>query len=277
MKPVVLTYLRKKMLKNSKEAKYILDENAKKFVSNSSLPVQIENICNHIGLKIRKVASAADDVTFVKTIGGLEIRFPEAHNLDFTLSARQRFLLAHELGHFVLSTKTSVFPTTKSEYWQIELLADSFARSILLPQTVMSNYLKNCDNSPSSIFFLSKKIASLAGVPWQVVAHRIAELLGNYAFFNIAKVQKGDGIYNINMSTLPNKILQNKLLKCNEPLLPLVDYFEKIIKINEGISIPKDVILQSFDSNKDIFEKCIDGYVFRQYRNTIRLVVRFAQ
>ncbi len=76
---------------------------------------------------------------------------------------RQRFTLAHEIGHFLLHTPKEVIYSDypKFQNLQIEREANIFAASLLIPDFILEEYLNYSVEKISQIFFVSKKVAEI--------------------------------------------------------------------------------------------------------------------
>ncbi|MFN3699253.1 MAG: ImmA/IrrE family metallo-endopeptidase [Dictyoglomus sp.] len=76
---------------------------------------------------------------------------------------RQRFTLAHEIGHFLLHTpKEAIYSDyPKFQNLQIEREANIFAASLLIPDFILEEYLNYSVEKISQIFFVSKKVAEI--------------------------------------------------------------------------------------------------------------------
>jgi hypothetical protein len=58
------------------------------------------------------------------------------------LSARERFTVAHELGHCVVETRFGLRPTSRREYWQLEHICNEFAATLLAPPQLLQDLLR---------------------------------------------------------------------------------------------------------------------------------------
>lgn len=76
---------------------------------------------------------------------------------------RQRFTIAHEIGHFLLhNSKAKIYldyPTSKNP--KIEKEANTFAASLLLPEFFLKRYLNLPSQKISSIFQVSQKVIEI--------------------------------------------------------------------------------------------------------------------
>ena len=102
-----------------------------------SIPVQVEEIASKLQIKISRAPS--------KDFSGLLIR-KDGHALigvnDNEAPVRQRFTIAHELGHFLLHPRKDTFVDYRDNKKDImrtavEKQANMFAAALLMPRTLL--------------------------------------------------------------------------------------------------------------------------------------------
>jgi Zn-dependent peptidase ImmA (M78 family) len=54
----------------------------------------------------------------------------------------ERFLIAHEVGHYILTRKLNALSLNKKDYWKHEWVCDFFARCVLLPEADVKKHLQ---------------------------------------------------------------------------------------------------------------------------------------
>lgn len=76
---------------------------------------------------------------------------------------RQRFTLAHEIGHYLLhNLKNNIhFDCSYSKNSNIEKEANNFAASLLLPNFILEKYSKFSIEDLSKIFLVSKQVVEI--------------------------------------------------------------------------------------------------------------------
>jgi len=119
------------------------------------------------------------------------------------LNDRERFLVAHELGHLILYKEHNAKPLGKSEYWKHEQLCDSFAQWLLIPAYIAHDAATNGDSSAGARLNATCELERNARVPWEVSASSISALDQHVAFFKIADIDQSH--LRVRFSTLPNK------------------------------------------------------------------------
>jgi hypothetical protein len=107
--------------------------------------------------------------------GPLEVVVPTAVFVRSEwLTHRGRYLLAHELAHVFLMELGVPEPSSKSDYWKVENLADLFACCLLLPTTVVSSGRPIGSLSVGSVSAWIDRTSRIAQVPWFTAAVRVA-------------------------------------------------------------------------------------------------------
>jgi len=195
------------------EAKYrlILANAANELTVGESLPIDIERVCTK--LQVEHGRNILDYKT-ARLAGKSRISLPSLLlPQSGYYSETERYLIAHEIGHFVLALLCSATPLGRSEYWQFEDLCNSFARQLLIPESTLNN-LPNSITSPKEALVLASNLASNAFVPWPTAAWRVAERNTRFALLNVTarRDRLGQLVMKITASTLPRKQLQQKVL-----------------------------------------------------------------
>jgi Zn-dependent peptidase ImmA (M78 family) len=105
-----------------------------------SLPVNIDEVASYLGVKIYPVKLPDDGIS-----GVLDVRSEPIIliNKDHALH-RQRFSIAHELGHFQLHHVSGIIHIDKKSYYrdakssegldEVEIDANKFAAALLMPE-----------------------------------------------------------------------------------------------------------------------------------------------
>jgi hypothetical protein len=149
-------------------------------LTGSTLPTELAALLEQLGIRLRREI-APDDVRS----GGLEKRdgswWIVLHNsgsLDASaLKPRERFTVAHEVGHYLVEARFGHRPTTKREYWSLESLCNEFASHLLLPISAVQEHLDPPPQSAKTLMEVAALIAHEASVSLEASARRIAGLL----------------------------------------------------------------------------------------------------
>lgn len=195
------------------EARYRLTlANAiKELTIGESLPVDIERICTKLQVEHgRKI----HDYKTARLVGKSRVYLPSALlPKSGYYSATERYLIAHEIGHFILTSLCSATPLGIGEYWQFEDLCNSFARQLLIPENILNNLPDSID-SPKEAIVISSDLASDAFVPWPTAAWRVAERYPEFAllYVTIRRNRSSQLTMRVSASTLYRKQIQKKIL-----------------------------------------------------------------
>jgi IrrE N-terminal-like domain len=144
-------------------------------VAPRALPLNLSDVCKAVGVALRfePASGKAPGGTYRFEGGSAEIvvrlRDPAAALLD----ARDRFTLAHELGHHCLRLLGAPAPRRRAEYWRHEELCNLFAASLLVPDYVVDELPE--PSTAAQLGALIATVASEAGVSAETAARRIAD------------------------------------------------------------------------------------------------------
>jgi IrrE N-terminal-like domain len=108
------------------------------------------------------------------------------------LTARERFSVAHELGHWIALTHLRVEPRSdKRGYWQQERIINSFAGSLLAPDWLVEEWLEGVSHSePISPFSLKSWADTQCRTSEEVVAKRIVQLRSYVGFLRVVPARR---------------------------------------------------------------------------------------
>lgn len=195
------------------EAKYkvTLANAATELAIGESLPIDIERVCAKLQIEHGR---QFNNHKTARLAGKSRVYLPSSLlPQSGYYSATERYWIAHEIGHFILTYLCTATPLGRSEYWQFEDLCNSFARQLLIPENILNNFPKYID-SPKDALELSSSLASDAVVPWPTAAWRVAERYSEFALLNltIRRNQFGQMSMKVTASTLPRKQIQKKTL-----------------------------------------------------------------
>jgi hypothetical protein len=103
---------------------------------------------------------------------------------DRLLTPPERFSLAHELGHIVAFKEFGVRPETERKaYWEQELIMNDFARSLLIPDWLVTDWVERSKKErPIPPHALKTWGIDQCGVSQQVVALALANACSDLGF-----------------------------------------------------------------------------------------------
>ena len=148
----------------------------------SGIPVDVERVAEHLGLKII-VQPLDDEYSGYLTVKEKNIVVNSAHS-----PVRQRFTIAHEIGHFQLHCQQADTPmfVDKTVYFRAPQFSDEaraqereanyFAAELLMPEESLAEYL---DAHPMNASAYSREVRELADkfkVSKQAMEFRLRDL-----------------------------------------------------------------------------------------------------
>lgn len=101
------------------------------------------------------------------------------------LSARERFTVAHEIGHFVWDQRVGLQATSRRDYWLLESVCNEFAGHLLVPTPALHHHLDSNLQSPRDVIRLARQLTGLFAVSMPVVANRLADVEPNLVLAEI--------------------------------------------------------------------------------------------
>jgi hypothetical protein len=114
---------------------------------------------------------------------------------EHLLTPRDRFSIAHELGHWVALQRLGIRPATTGsrEYWQHESIVDAFAGALLVSDEVVFGWLRDVPAGGIVALSLVKSLALAARVSLEVVAHAICRQRKGVGFLKVREATAKDG------------------------------------------------------------------------------------
>ena len=160
-----------------------------KKVNIKKYPVDIEKITKNLGIEIRKMKFSNDNVSGAIKIKGKQGKPIIVVNEDHH-EHRQRFTIAHEIGHFILHSIGGMHVDSNNVYFRDanatsntsnikEIQANQFAAELLMPREAVINDLEgsyklsDCDKDLKII----SKLADKYNVSQQAMMIRVGGLI----------------------------------------------------------------------------------------------------
>jgi hypothetical protein len=118
-------------------------------------------------------------------------RYLDDHE-DHLLSPRERFSVAHELGHLVAYDRFHLLPATeKSEYWIQEEWMHRFAATLLTPDSVIDDCLSGLrSGEPVCPFLLQARATRIARLSQEVLATQLCLRRSEIGFMKVALTKR---------------------------------------------------------------------------------------
>lgn len=95
---------------------------------------------------------------------------------DATL-ARQRFTVAHELGHYLVAARIGYRPGSVRDYWMLERECQAFAAAVLSPRHTVEAVITPRPHSAADVAAAIDRLAASTELALEAAARRIIEIL----------------------------------------------------------------------------------------------------
>lgn len=197
-------------MKDLESCRSALLQEAERLSAYCDIPVPAASICKVLGVRLRRTHLDSQGAFLVNVERDPEILLSDQVEQKEKLTKWERFLVAHELGHFILHRSTLPKPLGESEYWKHEHLCDAFARTLLLPLKHIHYLDRRFANEPAAKLNLILHLEKKAVVPWAAAAHRITELNSKIVFIGISRKK---GRFRVNVTTLSNGQERGRLIR----------------------------------------------------------------
>lgn len=184
-----------------------------------SVPIPIDKICESLCINIKRKNINNKYIEFVKINERFFINISDKFNdVNFIDNNFIRYLIAHEVGHYLLDVEFNTSPA-RHEYWQHELLSDYFARALLIPQIWLEKKIINIPVEGNSISGLGRHIINHCNVTWQTSVSRIADYFFNIDFVSYKFIHQGQDRYaRVNFVTFDNNQYLNRKINKDNPI-----------------------------------------------------------
>lgn len=151
-----------------------LRSEAERLSQSRRLPLEVDALLRELGLELRFGTDVGSHGNLAYD-GGRWIVWVHRSTPGVDLSARERFTVAHEIGHYLIEAFFGVRPTSTSNYWKVESICNQFAAQLLVPDAIAQEA-----RSAATALDLARSLSSIAsstGTSMEVSARRIVPLL----------------------------------------------------------------------------------------------------
>jgi Zn-dependent membrane protease YugP len=213
---------------------------------DSSSPINILEICNEMNISInvdstsykKAVLSSSNDKVSIL----LSKNYYDSLNIPFV-----RYIIAHEIGHYLLQWHLQLSSSHK-DYWVIEELCDAFSRALLVPDQLVSKYIDHDTCDLHEIGISCFKISNEFNVTFITSVQRVKDYIQNLLFINL-KSSRNSTAFKVNKSLL----LKNKYLNSTVELPRnfLIKHLQN--KRRTVLFLPQDEIFKSLETKYPLF------------------------
>jgi IrrE N-terminal-like domain len=140
-------------------------------------PIDVEVLARALGLRVRFEATSVrrtPEATLVPGEANAEIvlfRNPDRGGAE---RLRERFTLAHEIGHYCVLRRFNVRPRSRSEYWRLEQACDDFAGRLLVDDDDVDRFTNDL-STPKKVMSAIRRLGDACEVSFPVAAHRLVD------------------------------------------------------------------------------------------------------
>lgn len=198
-----------------KDTKKKIEIIAKELTDSRIIPTDIYDICNRLDISVIRSDLKKQKAKGVFTKNGFVIKVSQSFGKNNPFNS---FLIAHEIGHFILSEKLNILQESIKDYWKQECLCDYFSRLVLLPENRVKDIIVNCSSRPLDQYKLSLYLSNKFRINWKTCVHRISDYNHHSVFFELAiKSKSQDSYFIFELSTLPqNLLIKTKIKRQNK-------------------------------------------------------------
>jgi len=254
-----------------KDIKNKIEIIAKELTASRSVPINLYDICNRLNISVTSAGLKNQKAMGVFTKDGFVIR---VNHSSGKINSFDSFLIAHEIGHFILSEKLNMLHGSTKDYWKQEYFCDYFSRLILLPDSHVKSIIGNSSEAPLDQYKISLFLSKKFNTNWKTCAHRISDYKKNFAFFQlVVEGESQEKYFTFELSTLPNNLLiKTKVSRKNKDRKYI---YNTLSKINES-KVPIFDIDAKF-LNHSLFKRFPnwqEGILVKNNYNSIRMVIK---
>lgn len=94
-----------------------------------------------------------------------------------TSPARQRFTIAHEIGHYLIEARVGFRPGTTREYWMLEDACQAFAADLLSPASFVDACVSPRPSHPDALFEPLESLMAATELSLEACSRRIVETI----------------------------------------------------------------------------------------------------
>jgi hypothetical protein len=91
---------------------------------------------------------------------------------------RERFTLAHEIGHYCALRRFNLRPRSRSEYWRLEQACDDFAGRLLVGDDDVDRFTEDV-STPTQVMSAIRQLGDACEVSFPVAAHRLVDRISS--------------------------------------------------------------------------------------------------
>lgn len=153
----------------------LLARDAARLSAGRRLPIDLPLLLHELGIALAPDVDGGDGSRhgrLRRTASTWEIAFNPASN-----PSRQRFTIAHELGHYLIEARVGVRPGNSAEYWALERECQTFAGLLLVPDRAVTRALSPRPVLASDLADRIEQLEAAAEVALEAAARRAIDVV----------------------------------------------------------------------------------------------------
>lgn len=106
------------------------------------------------------------------------------------LTPRERFTIAHELGHYLIHMRFSFKPTSRREYWRLEEICNEFAATLLAPQRAVDAALRTDPQKAADVLSSIQELRRSTRISFEAASRRLVAAMERPAAVAGLKIER---------------------------------------------------------------------------------------
>jgi hypothetical protein len=153
----------------------VLARDAELLAAARPTPVDLKDLLDDLGISLvgeRPTGSHSAHGSLRRVDGMWQIVTNAA-----TADTRQRYTIAHEIGHYLIEARVGFRPGSPREYWMVEELCQVFAANLLCPRRLIEEALSSRPRTPADLLFASDWLMAAASLSIEAAVRRVVETI----------------------------------------------------------------------------------------------------
>ncbi len=147
-------------------------------------PLDVEELVKLLGIGLSRARTSKEQHPRLLTDrAGIRILLPGPTPNGGGWNERDRFSVAHEVGHYLIWRATGYMPRGSADYWRHEALCNDFAARLLVPRAIIQDFAAHIPPAGGGWLVLPHDLATQAQVSWEVATRRVTQETSRAYYF----------------------------------------------------------------------------------------------